>query len=530
MFLRRFKTEAVITRKLQHPNAVRVDDFDTTDDGRPFIVMEYVEGENLRAVIQGQGRLPVPRALSIARQTASALSAAHALGITHRDIKPDNILLVPKSDGSDLVKVLDFGIAKVREGSFDVGEGYTPTQTGMVVGTPQYISPEQALGKRGDEVDGRADLYSLGVVLYEMLTGELPFHSDTPMGLILHHIQTLPRAPNELKPDLMLPAGLSELLLKALEKDPNRRFGTADQMVHALDALQAPGTAVRPMPTLELPPTLAQPPSLTPRPTLERDGATRVLGAPRGTPWLLFLLGGVAALALVGLFVKARQNSRAEPRDEDARIAGEVRGALASDLLKQDNVRASVRNGVVTLSGRANFQSDSDIAESLAGGVRGVKHVTNEIRVGTPTPSPLPLPTPPPPTPPPTPPSTLPPPVRPSPRSFETPPPPTPQPERHNWGALAYSELTGKTGTSSNFPSREAAVREALRTCGAPDCRPRGAFVDACGAFALAQNARMGSGLGPTRELAQSKAIDTCAHHGGRNCRVVVVSCNPHSP
>jgi len=128
-FLKRFRTEAVVTRRLQHPNAVRVDDLDVTEDGRPFIVMEHVQGKNLREVIRAEGAFEVARAAAIGKQVASALGAAHALGITHRDIKPDNILLTVGPDGQALAKVLDFGIAKVREGSFDVGPGYTPTET-----------------------------------------------------------------------------------------------------------------------------------------------------------------------------------------------------------------------------------------------------------------------------------------------------------------------------------------------------------------------------------------------------------------
>ena len=198
-FLKRFRTEAVVTRRLQHPNAVRVDDLDVTEDGRPFIVMEYVEGRNVREAIREDGAFPVPVAASIGRQVASALAAAHALGITHRDIKPDNILLTVGPDGQALAKVLDFGIAKVREGGIDVGAGYTPTETGMVVGTPQYVSPEQGMGKRGDQLDGRSDLYSLGVTLYEMITGRLPFESTTPMGMILHHVQTPPPPPQKVR-------------------------------------------------------------------------------------------------------------------------------------------------------------------------------------------------------------------------------------------------------------------------------------------------------------------------------------------
>ena len=259
-FLKRFRTEAVVTRKLQHPNAVRVEDLDSTEDGRPFIVMEYVNGRSLRDVIRTEGALPLRRALAIARQACSALAAAHAIGITHRDIKPDNILLAP-SPGGDIVKVLDFGIAKVKEGSFDTGEGYTPTQTGMVMGTPQYISPEQAMGKRGAEVDGRSDLYSLGVVLYEMVTGRLPFSSDTAMGMILHHLQTIPTPPQIARSDLSIPAPLSDLLMTALQKDRDRRFASADEMLAALDAV-----AALPLPAGPLPPLRPEASRLSPVP------------------------------------------------------------------------------------------------------------------------------------------------------------------------------------------------------------------------------------------------------------------------
>ncbi len=233
-FIKRFRTEAIVTRKLQHPNAVRVDDLDTTEDGRLFMVMEYVQGRDLRHVLQQGGPLPIDRTLDVSWQVSSALAAAHQLGITHRDIKPDNILLVAQSAGKDLVKVLDFGIAKVREGAMDVGGGYTATQTGMVVGTPQYISPEQAMGRSGDQIDGRADLYSLAVVIYEMLTGRQPFESDTAMGLLLHHLQTAPTPPHLLCPNLNIPPALSMVLIKALEKDPSKRFQTANEMMEAL--------------------------------------------------------------------------------------------------------------------------------------------------------------------------------------------------------------------------------------------------------------------------------------------------------
>src|SRR4051812_32011096 len=237
-FLDRFRTEAVITRKLRHPNAVRLDDFDITEDGRPFIVMEYVRGDALRTVLQKNVLLPVPRALDIARQVALALGAAHALGIVHRDIKPDNVLLIPQADGSDLVKVLDFGIAKVYDGDAEV-KNYTPTKTGIVLGTPQYLSPEQARGEKGTNVDGRADLYALGVMLYEMIVSELPFQSDNAIGLLMHHLGTMPIAPHVRRPDLNIPEAVSAVGMKALEKDRPNRFQTGQEFAHALIAARS---------------------------------------------------------------------------------------------------------------------------------------------------------------------------------------------------------------------------------------------------------------------------------------------------
>jgi serine/threonine protein kinase len=258
-FLRRFRNEAVVARRLQHPNAVRVDDLDMTEDGRPFIVMEYVEGQNLREVVRHQGPLSLRRSVVIARQVAAALAAAHELGIIHRDIKPDNILLTGAGE-RETAKVLDFGIAKMKESALG-DSGAVATRTGMVVGTPQYISPEQAMGRRGSELDGRADLYSLGVVLYEMVTGRLPFESDTAMGIILHHLQTPPPEPREVRPDLGIPDPLSAVLMRALQKEPDRRFASATAMADALQDVLAlplperPGTAEAARAGSDRPPT-----------------------------------------------------------------------------------------------------------------------------------------------------------------------------------------------------------------------------------------------------------------------------------
>ena len=181
-FLVRFQNEAGSTGRIHHPNVVSIYESAQSDDGTPYIAMEFLEGESLREAIKQQGALPVTEVAEILQQAARGLNAAHKLGIIHRDIKPDNIFLTQGYDESVApvsppanvqVKIVDFGIAKLRESA-------THTMTGTVLGTPAYMSYEQASGMRSDELDARSDIYSLAVVVYEMLTGRLPFHSDTP--------------------------------------------------------------------------------------------------------------------------------------------------------------------------------------------------------------------------------------------------------------------------------------------------------------------------------------------------------------
>jgi serine/threonine protein kinase len=237
LFVKRFKHEAVITRRLQHPNAVRVDDIDEAEDGRPFIVMEFIEGKSLRKLIREEGPLPVARVLSIIKQAAAALDAAHRLGMVHRDIKPDNIALVDAPEG-EMVKVLDFGIAKMKEARMGETAGLTLTGAGVVIGTPQYMSPEQAMGKRGDELDGRADLYSLGVVMYQMLTADLPFRADTTMEMLLAHMQRPPAPIGVLHPELQVPEPVAALTMRLLEKNRDMRPATARVLIQEIEKLE----------------------------------------------------------------------------------------------------------------------------------------------------------------------------------------------------------------------------------------------------------------------------------------------------
>src|SRR5579872_2674032 len=230
--LSRFQREALVTRKLFHENAVRVEDLEPLEDGRPFISMELLEGKTLRDVIAAEAPLPIERAALIAAQVASALNAAHKLGITHRDIKPDNIFMVTNAAGEETAKVLDFGIAKVKEGALELTK-YKPTTTGIIVGTPYYISPEQAKGELGDQLDGRADIYSLGAVLYEMLTARTPFTAPSTMEMILRHLDTKPTPPHKVV-QIKIPRAISAIVMKCLEKKREDRFQGAADVAQAL--------------------------------------------------------------------------------------------------------------------------------------------------------------------------------------------------------------------------------------------------------------------------------------------------------
>jgi len=214
----RFKREAANASRISHPNVCAVYDFGETPDGLIYLAMEYVKGEALTDLLAREGALPVVRASAIFRQTADALQAAHDLGIVHRDLKPDNIMIARGRDGSDQVKVVDFGIAKAVGGD---ETGQKVTKTGLVVGTPEFMSPEQL---SGDRVDGRSDLYSLALVYFRMLTGHLPFQADTVQETMIKRLTDEPAKLSTTRPDLSFPAGLQSVLDTALVRTPGERY------------------------------------------------------------------------------------------------------------------------------------------------------------------------------------------------------------------------------------------------------------------------------------------------------------------
>ncbi|HET6944904.1 MAG TPA: protein kinase, partial [Gaiellaceae bacterium] len=207
-YVERFRREARAVAQLSHPNIVTVIDRGV-DDGRQYIVFEYVDGENLKQLIERTGPLPIRQAIELGLQTAEALAFAHAHGLVHRDVKPQNVLLTPDGEA----KVTDFGIAR----SLDVEHGVT--QTGTVLGTSNYISPEQA---SGEPVTPATDVYSLGVVLFELLTGDVPFPGENFVAVAMKHINDPVPDVSSLRPDA--PTRLVAAIERALEKDPRRRF------------------------------------------------------------------------------------------------------------------------------------------------------------------------------------------------------------------------------------------------------------------------------------------------------------------
>lgn len=225
----RFYTEARASSRLNHPNSVSIIDFGRTDDGILFLAMEYLQGKDLALIMHEEGPLSFERIIEVMIGVLGALSEAHALGVVHRDLKPENILLRRLRSGADLVKVVDFGLATILTGK----EASSITTPGLVCGTPDYMSPEQG---RGENLDGRSDLYALGVVLFELLTEDLPFADETPTKVVLRHINDPVPNPAEVAPHRQIPDVLAKLTIRALSKDPEKRFRDAAAMQEALRA------------------------------------------------------------------------------------------------------------------------------------------------------------------------------------------------------------------------------------------------------------------------------------------------------
>lgn len=226
----RFYEEAKAASKTGHPHIVEVLDFGQSADGRPYMVMELLHGMNLHELIHKEKRIPQIRAIDICRQMCDALGAAHVRGVIHRDLKPANVFLTEEDGKKDFVKLLDFGLAQLTQ------PDKIPEVPVKIYGTPEYMAPEMARPKRPTEAP--ADIYSLGVLMYQMLTGEVPFQFDDPKEIVECHLHKVPQPLRERVPNTEIHAALQRTVLKALRKRPERRFTSMEDMSRALWRVQ----------------------------------------------------------------------------------------------------------------------------------------------------------------------------------------------------------------------------------------------------------------------------------------------------
>ncbi|MEO6601053.1 MAG: serine/threonine-protein kinase [Polyangiaceae bacterium] len=325
----RFMQEARTAASVSHPGLVEITDFGRLSTGQPFFVMELLEGQSLASLIRRGGPMPAGRAVDIVRQIADALGAAHERSIVHRDLKPDNIHVTPEGVDQDRVTIVDFGLAKV------IGTSRL-TRAGMVFGTPHYMSPEQAMG---EAIDHRADVYALGIVMYEMLTGRVPFEADSYMGVLTKHMYMAPTPPSQLLATAELGV-LEDITLRCLEKKPDHRYATLRELTHDLLALSLPNgerpSASRPRRAISRS-LLAD--------ELELPGREeRPSGAPhsarkRRLGWPLIVLGGLFLAGIAGVLALRKSVT------PSAKMPGVSRSAAARAAIGAQNVTAPLPTG-----------------------------------------------------------------------------------------------------------------------------------------------------------------------------------------
>ncbi|MDB4960351.1 MAG: sps1B [Myxococcales bacterium] len=371
-FLSRFERETRVMSKLSHPNCVSVVDFGVWD-GAPYLVMEYVGGTTLRALIDIDA-IPPQRALLLTRQIVSGLAHAHAQGVVHRDIKPANIMISDEVGTGDHVRILDFGLARLRG-----NVGRDATQTNVVVGTPNYMAPEQTIG--GGTVDARTDVYAVGIVLFEMICGERPFNSDDTLALLgMHRAAPIPRLADRIDHTVALPLGVQAIIDKAMAKSPDDRFQTAIEFANAIDAIIGPrvsgehevvsprGIKGRTEPALAVAPTMVDLDSgnhsgKVATTIKERTEPVRVTPKGSSGPGLILVL-----LLLVGAAGAAVWYTKLRPRaNGQGSAVGSVSGSDSAGALPP-NVTVGTGSGEGALPGSNAAGSDGSAVSAVAAG------------------------------------------------------------------------------------------------------------------------------------------------------------------
>jgi serine/threonine-protein kinase len=338
--VKRLKQEAQLASSIGNEHIIDITDFGNTDDGRTFVVMEYLEGESLAECLARESKLPEQRILRIAAQAASALAAAHAKGVVHRDIKPENIFLLKRKE-QDFVKVVDFGISKSLRASGEEEE-VRLTQTGMVLGTPLYMSPEQA---RGDEdLDHRVDIYALGVIMYEAATGRVPFSGNNYLSVISQVLNEEPQPVRAVRPELS--EEFEAIVSRAMAKDRNERYATANEMLHDLNAL------------LDDPTHSTERAKITgPRRLLPRPRIPRVAWAIGG---IGVAIGGAAIVVMLLMGGKDKQAQVQQPPAGIARDAGVATVAVADAAVPAPAVE-TIKLRIVTDPPGAEVYRESEL-------------------------------------------------------------------------------------------------------------------------------------------------------------------------
>jgi eukaryotic-like serine/threonine-protein kinase len=350
----RFQQEAISASRIKHPNVLDVFDFGQLENGRFFLAMEFLEGNDLADELAKRRVLSVANGIRISMQMCRALAAAHESGVVHRDMKPENVFLQRTADGEEIVKIVDFGIAQLRSKDADVVQPKRRlTRTGMIFGTPEYMAPEQASGKHADP---RSDIYSVGIIMYEMFTGAVPFTGDTFLGVLAKHLSDPTPQMHEICPEVAISSSLQGVIMRALEKDPTVRYQSMLEFAQAISASSdAAALGYRPKssmpsddpsaPAAHMPgtPTQSQFSLATPQPVTPSVGLIRasrdteaaraetLIGAeasarshaPRRKGGLVAALAGIVVAGGVGAWFLTH-------RGEGARATAETPSALAA--------------------------------------------------------------------------------------------------------------------------------------------------------------------------------------------------------
>lgn len=346
----RFSREARAASRISHPHALSVTDFGEAEDGVVFLVMEYLDGKTLKEIIREEGPMAVPRSVEILRQVGGALEAAHTQGVVHRDLKSDNIMLL-SSSGTDYAKVLDFGIAKIKEpdGAYDPAL----TAPDLVIGTPQYMSPEQC--SQSPDIDARSDIYSLGVILYELMVGHVPFTGESPTAIMLKQLQE--PAPSVLDERSDVPPPVAHVIARALAKRPEDRYQTVTELVEdftlaaGMEPASVSSSASHPRVVVPANPNSAEldgsdeetlvrkrlTTPMTPPPPPSSPSASAV-SASNFNPWKILVPSIIGLLVIFGVIYALTSNSQSPAGDQPG-------STLAADPNSQPVEAASPATG-----------------------------------------------------------------------------------------------------------------------------------------------------------------------------------------